>query len=137
VDVIRLNDINTGHDNYRQMAHRARVASIACPDALIDMDNWPLPDKAAWRSYLTHQPRTGIPSIYFASHIDSTQDPLTDEDYALIREVWEEYRQSRISCQSEVRIQNLQLSGSGIQAAGTSDFTLSRLSQVIDRKNNG
>ena len=36
----------------------------------------------------------GIPALYYASHIDSTWEPLTGEDYALVREVWAEYRRS-------------------------------------------
>src|SRR5690606_17297622 len=44
VDMIRLNDINEGSDVNAAMRHRARVAGIACPDALIDTDNWPIPD---------------------------------------------------------------------------------------------
>lgn len=94
VDAVRLNDINTNADVCRQMTHRARVAAIACPDALIDMDNWPLPNKAAWRSYLGLTPALGIPALYYTSHIDSTGEPLTAEDYALLRESWAAYRAS-------------------------------------------
>ena len=92
VDAIRLNDINTEHDVCRQMTHRARLAAISCPEALIDMDNWPLPSKAAWRAYLQQRPMLGIPALYFASHIDSTQEALNEEDYALLREAWTSYR---------------------------------------------
>jgi hypothetical protein len=92
LDAIRLNDINTGHDVPRQMIHRARVASIACPEALIDMDNWPVADKAAWLQYLDLRPFLGIPALYYASHIDSTGEPLTEDDYDHIRAMWAEYR---------------------------------------------
>ena len=51
VDMIRFNDINMGTDVNRAMRHRARIARIACPEALIDTDNWPITDKAAWRAY--------------------------------------------------------------------------------------
>lgn len=92
IDAVRLNDINT-HANVRaQMIHRACVAAIACPEALIDMDNWPLPDKAAWRDYLTLRPVLGIPALYYASHIDSTGEELTAEDFSMLREVWARYR---------------------------------------------
>lgn len=92
VDAIRLNDVNIGHDVCRQMTHRARVAAIACPEALIDMDNWPMPNKAAWRTYLNLRPFLGIPALYFATHIDSTGEALTAEDYAQIRGAWAAYR---------------------------------------------
>jgi hypothetical protein len=88
VDMIRLNDINIGTDVNRAMIHRAKVASIACPEAIIDTDNWPITDKTTWQAYLRIQPELGIPSLYFATHIDFTQEALTPEDYALIRQVW-------------------------------------------------
>jgi hypothetical protein len=88
LDMIRLNDINTGQDVNRAMIHRAKVAALACPEAIIDTDNWPMTNKAVWRDYLKIQPELGVPSLYFATHVDSTGEPLTDEDYALIRQVW-------------------------------------------------
>ncbi len=92
IDSVRLNDINTHADVCRAMTHRARVALAACPDALIDTDNWPITNKQTWRTYLTLKPSLGVPALYYASHIDSTGEPLLPEDYALIREVWAEYR---------------------------------------------
>ncbi len=92
VDAIRLNDINTDHNVTRQMAHRARVAEIACPEALIDMDNWPMRDKATWREYLAAKPGLGVPALYFASHIDTTGEPFTEADYAALRAAWAAYR---------------------------------------------
>jgi hypothetical protein len=50
VDMIRLNDVNTGTDVNRAMTHRARVASIACPGVIIDTDNWPMTDRETWRA---------------------------------------------------------------------------------------
>ncbi len=97
VDMIRLNDINKDKDVPSQMKHRARVARIACPDALIDTDNWPIKDRASWRDYTHLQPELGVPSLYYATHIDTTREALTAEDYALIREVWAKYRAERPS----------------------------------------
>ncbi|MEX2540981.1 MAG: hypothetical protein WD314_04205, partial [Trueperaceae bacterium] len=88
VDMIRLNDINVGRDVLRSMAHRGRIARIACPEAIIDTDNWPVTDKSTWRSYLGLQPRLGVSSLYYVSHIDSTGEALDDDDYRLIRESW-------------------------------------------------
>ncbi|HEX7021551.1 MAG TPA: hypothetical protein VF171_01760 [Trueperaceae bacterium] len=95
VDMIRLNDINTGKDVCAAMTHRARLARIACPDALIDTDNWPMPDKATWRTYLSLQPDLGVPSLYYVSHIDSTLEALQHDDYELIREMWRQHRRAR------------------------------------------
>lgn len=95
VDMIRLNDINTGTDVNRAMTHRATIAAIACPHAVIDTDNWPITDKTAWRDYVRLQPELGVPSLYYASHIDTTREPLDDDDYALIRAAWQQYRDRR------------------------------------------
>lgn len=92
VDAIRLNDINTAFDPCRTMSHRAIVAEIACPRALVDTDNWPMPSRAVWRQYLETQPALGVPALYFVDRIDSTQEPLEPEDYASIRRVWDAYR---------------------------------------------
>jgi hypothetical protein len=95
VDMIRLNDINTGKDINRAMRHRACVARIACPSALIDTDNWPVTDRAAWREYLPLQAELGVPSLYYTSHIDSSGEALSAEDYDLIRQTWAQYRQKK------------------------------------------
>ena len=93
VDMIRLNDINIGSDVLAAMQRRAAVARLACPRALIDTDNWPMPDRATWRAYTQLQPQLGVPALYFVTHIDATGEPLDEEDYALIRETWARYRQ--------------------------------------------
>ena len=93
VDMIRLNDINSGRDINQSMTHRTRVASIACPQMSIDTDDWPMPNKAAWRAYTRLQPELGVPSLYYVTHIDSTGEALEAEDYALIREAWARYRE--------------------------------------------
>lgn len=95
-DMIRLNDINIGRDVLAAMKHRARVAKIACPDLLIDTDNWPITDLATWRDYVAMQGQLGIPSLYAVTHIDTTGEKLTDADYDLIRRTWSDYRQAVI-----------------------------------------
>jgi hypothetical protein len=92
VDMIRLNDINVDRNVLAAMTHRARVARIACPEALIDADNWPIPNLATWREYVRLQPALGVPSLYYASHIDATQEPLEAEDYRLVHDIWMQYR---------------------------------------------
>lgn len=100
VDMIRLNDVNVASDIPSAMTHRARIARLACPRAIIDTDNWPMPDKSAWRRYLQLQPELGVPSLYQVSHMDATGEPLLDDDYALIRKTWAEYRE-RIAGRNE------------------------------------
>lgn len=94
VDMIRLNDINTGRDVLAAMAHRARIARIACPKALIDADNWPITNRETWRTYVDLQPELGVPSLYFTTTIDNTREPLEDSDYTLLRNTWDRYRRS-------------------------------------------
>jgi hypothetical protein len=89
LDLTRLDDPTAGTDIAGTLALRARVARIACPEALIDTDNWPVRNKAVWREYVRLQPSIGVPSQYFCTHIDLTQEPLEADDYQLIREVWE------------------------------------------------
>lgn len=86
-DMIRLNDINTGSPVVAQMRHRARVARAALPHHLIDTDNWPMPSRAAWREYLQVQLELGVPSLYFATDLDS-MEPLEEEDYAALRRLF-------------------------------------------------
>lgn len=104
LDMIRLNDAldlgllpggTIGRNVGATMALRARVAAIACPGALIDTDCWPLPDRAAWRDYVRLQSELGVPSLYFASHIDLTGEPLDPEDFQLVQEAWQCYRSNR------------------------------------------
>jgi hypothetical protein len=98
LDMVRLNDMIDlspldGEEMIRSiepvLRHRARVASIACPEAPIDTDNWPVRSKAFWREYVRLQPEFGVPSLYFATRIDLTQEPLDDDDYRLVRDTWE------------------------------------------------
>jgi hypothetical protein len=98
LDMVRLNDMIDlspldGEEMIRSiepvLRHRARVAAIACPEAPIDTDNWPVWSKSFWREYLRLQPQFGVPSLYFATRIDLTQEVLDDNDYRLVRETWE------------------------------------------------
>lgn len=90
-DMVRLNDVNTGAPVLAQMEHRARVSRAAVPELLVDTDNWPMPSRAAWREYVAAQPRIGIPSLYFVTHLDGGE-PLEPEDYALVARAWAEWR---------------------------------------------
>lgn len=95
LDMIRLNDIPERRpdvDVRAVMSHRARIAAIACPNAVIDTDNWPLASRAAFHAYLPLQVELGVPSLYYSSHMDSTGEPFTPEDYQIVRAMWDQYR---------------------------------------------
>jgi hypothetical protein len=87
-DMIRLNDVIGGVDLVEQMEFRAQVVRAACPELPIDTDDWRVPDKHQWREFLAVKKQIGVPSLYYASHIDSTGEPLDDEDYAALKEGW-------------------------------------------------
>lgn len=95
LDMIRLNDINKGKDLIQAMIHRQKVARIACPQALIDTDNWPITNKADWLAYLEIQPDLGVPALYYSSEIDATHELLTPGDYASLRTQWKRYRERK------------------------------------------
>jgi hypothetical protein len=87
-DMIRLNDVVGGVDLVEQMQFRADVARAACPELPIDTDDWRVPDKRSWREFLAVKKEIGVPSLYYATHIDSTGEPLEDDDYAALKAAW-------------------------------------------------
>jgi hypothetical protein len=91
-DALRLDDPRPAVDVVPQMRYRAAVARAACPDHLVDTDDWCAPDLAGWRAYNAIKAQLGVPALYYATHLDRTGERLTDEDYALIRDVWSAYR---------------------------------------------
>ncbi|NJD03737.1 MAG: hypothetical protein FIA99_14335 [Ruminiclostridium sp.] len=93
IDVLRLNDIHHADERIiKRMTHRARVAGIACPDWLIDTDNWPIPNRKTWMEYMREQPKLGIPSLYYIDYIDISGEKITDDDYEEIRRIWDKYK---------------------------------------------
>jgi hypothetical protein len=87
-DMLRLDDPGLRPPVVPQMRYRAAVAAAACPDVLIDTDDWCISDKATWREFLELKPELGVPSLYYATHIDLTGEPLDEDDYAAIRRAW-------------------------------------------------
>jgi len=89
-DMLRLGDIYTHRPDsvVPEMTFRAEMARIADPDWLVDTDGWPIPSLAAFREYVDVQPTLGVPSLYYATHLDTTGEPLTPGDYARIRKAW-------------------------------------------------
>jgi hypothetical protein len=94
VDMVRLNTPDPGKNYSEALARRAKVAALALPQALIDTDNWPVSDRAAWRMYTRLQPELGVPSLYYAEGIDTSREAFEEEDYQLVKEVWASYRKN-------------------------------------------
>jgi len=92
-DMIRLNDMVTGAPSVLpQMRHRARVAQAACPELLIDTDDWRIPTLREWREYVEEKPLLGIPSLYYAHALDATGERFEPRDYEALRRTWAEWR---------------------------------------------
>ncbi len=93
-DMIRLNDLMRLDDPepfvhaVPQMRHRARIAAAVDPGWLIDTDDWCMPSRAEWRSYLEVKPELGVPALYYATGIDHSDEAFADDDYTAIREAW-------------------------------------------------
>jgi hypothetical protein len=71
-----------------QTEFRADVVRAAVPELPIDTDDWRVPDKRAWREYLERKRSIGVPSVYYADHIDATGEALDDDDYAALARVF-------------------------------------------------
>ena len=95
-DMIRLNDVlspaGAGLPVVEQMELRAEVARAACPELLIDTDDWPIGDLDAWRAYAERKVEIGVPSLYYAGRLDARGDSFTSEDYELLRRTWSRWR---------------------------------------------
>jgi hypothetical protein len=96
-DMVRLNDMLRMDDPgpptvVEQMRYRAAVAQAACPELLVDTDDWQVPSREVWRNYLRVKGQLGVPALYYATHFDETGEPLEAQDYALLRDVWTEWR---------------------------------------------
>lgn len=97
-DMARLNDV-TERDVHggrvpvtAQLELRAGITSRVLPEHLIDTDQWPMPDRAQWRSYVEAQPRHGVPALYYLEAIDNSGEELGGDDLALVRDSWAAYR---------------------------------------------
>ncbi len=89
-DMVRLGDIYAHRPDsvVPEMTFRAGMARIADPGWLIDTDGWPMPSLAAFREYVAVQPTLGVPNLSYVTHLDTTGEALTAEDYGRIRRAW-------------------------------------------------
>jgi hypothetical protein len=91
-DMIRLNDITGGTPVPAQMRERADVVRAACPELLIDTDDWRMPNLEEWRQYLAVKPELGVPALYYADAVDATGEVFEAADYAALRQTWSDWR---------------------------------------------
>jgi len=100
-DMIRLNDMQRLSDGSAQesvvpqMRHRAEVVRAACPELLVDTDDWSVPSLAAWREYLREKPLLGVPALYYAETLDGSGERFGPEEYRALRETWSAWRVHR------------------------------------------
>ena len=94
-DLLRLDDPDPFAPAVPQMRHRARVAAAVEPGLLIDTDDWCMPSKAEWRSYLSVKPELGVPALYYATGIDYSGEAFDEDDYAAIRDAWARWEAMR------------------------------------------
>jgi hypothetical protein len=87
-DMLRLDDPVPASPLVEQMRYRAAVAHAACPQLLVDTDDWCVPDLAQWRDYLAVKGEIGVPALYYTTHLDRTGEALEETDYAALRELW-------------------------------------------------
>jgi len=95
-DMIRLNDIVRMDGGVVDlMRHRADVARAACPELLVDTDDWPMPSLAEWRAYLAAKPSLGVPALYYTDSVDATGETFEPDDYENLRRTWSTWRSAR------------------------------------------
>jgi hypothetical protein len=97
-DVIRLNDVLERDPNRNlvpvvdQLRFRHGVVSRVLPGHPIDTDQWPMPSRSEWLSYVRAQGTLGIPALYYVESIDATNEPISIRDLGAVARSWAEYR---------------------------------------------
>jgi hypothetical protein len=100
-DMIRLNDMLRLDDGgpfppiVPQMRYRAEVVHAACPELLVDTDDWCVPSLDEWRAYADAKPLLGVPALYYADTLDWTGERLEPGDYESLRRTWRDWRSER------------------------------------------
>lgn len=87
-DILRLDEANPESPVVTQMRYRAAVARAACPELLVDTDDWCAPNLEQWREYLAVKAEIGVPALYYTTHLDRTGEALQERDYAALRDLW-------------------------------------------------
>ena len=91
-DMIRLGDIYSGTFSIiDQMNFRINMIKISNPTILLDMDNWPIPNLESLKNYMEYQVENGVPSLYYSSHLDTTNEQIPEDFYKRIDILWKKY----------------------------------------------
>jgi hypothetical protein len=94
IDMLRLNDLDgVSPDILDIMRNRAEISSSCNPNWLIDTDNDLMTSKSMWRKYMKVQLELGNPDTYYATGIAQSGETFDEDDYALLAEVFKNYRQ--------------------------------------------
>lgn len=97
-DMVRLNDILERDPLTHcvpvvdQLRFRHAVVTASMPGHPIDTDQWPMPNRDEWRSYVQLQGELGVPALYYADSIDRSRERLSAQDLALVAQRWHAYR---------------------------------------------
>ncbi|MFN8523361.1 MAG: hypothetical protein U0821_09695 [Chloroflexota bacterium] len=94
-DVLRLNDIFTDLASVVDEMTRRTATARAMGFDLIDCDGWSMPSKAALLEYVEAQETLGTPSLYYATRVDSTREPIEPDDLRRVAASWSRYRRVR------------------------------------------
>ncbi len=100
-DMIRLNDVLKRDPSgvpvpvVAQLRFRSDVVAAAMPGVPVDTDQWPMPDKQQWLSYVAEQPRHGVPALYYVDALDRSGEELDAVDLQQVAHTWETYRKQR------------------------------------------
>jgi|SRR5579884_886573 len=94
-DMLRLDDHGTFPPVVPQMRYRAAVARAACPELLVDTDDWCVPSRAEWRAYVDAKTELGVPALYYVDTFDWSGEQLQESDYEALRQAWRRWRGER------------------------------------------
>ncbi len=98
-DMVRINDLlerdvaGSPVAQSRQAWVRADIVRRSQPGVLIDTDQWPMPNRAAWLDYADAQTRLGVPALYYVERIDGSGEKIEITDLERIAAGWKEYRE--------------------------------------------
>ena len=77
----------------RRCGTAPRSCAPRVPSCSIDTDDWCVPEQARRGARSSSvKPELGVPSLYYATHIDSTGEELDDDDYAALRGSWSAWK---------------------------------------------
>ncbi|MGZ5442320.1 MAG: TIM-barrel domain-containing protein [Thermoanaerobaculia bacterium] len=97
IDMVRMGDTysRSEHSIVDQMAFRVQMARVANSEWLVDLDGWPMPSVTALAEYAAYQVGAGVPTLCYASHLDTTGELIPENVMLNIKELWDRYVRGR------------------------------------------